>query len=101
MPAGIVAVLLVYPVGQSLWLLFVRPVEPLVIDSTAAVSLPEFLVSRPAIPYCAALYTAQPKKAPRAQSVETCPIQRVYATNPPATTSVSPGVYERSTTLLS
>lgn len=55
-PAGIVAMLLMYPVSQLLWLVFLRPFEPLVIDSTATVSLSELLGSLPAIPYYTILF---------------------------------------------
>jgi len=47
---------LMYPMSQLLWLVFFRPFEPLVIDSTAAVSLSEFLISLPAIPYYTVLF---------------------------------------------
>jgi hypothetical protein len=55
-PAGVVAMLLMYPVSQLLWLAFLRPFEPLVIDSTAPVSLSEFLGSLLAVPYYTVLF---------------------------------------------
>jgi hypothetical protein len=55
-PAGVAAMLLMYPVSQLLWLVFLRPLEPLVTDSTAATSLSEFLVGLPAIPYYTVLF---------------------------------------------
>ena len=55
-PAGVVTMVLMYPMSQLLWFVFVRPFEPLVIDSAAAVSLSAFLRSLPAIPYYTVLF---------------------------------------------
>jgi hypothetical protein len=55
-PAGFVAMLLMYPVSQLLHTVFLWPFEPLVIESTAAVSLGEFLIALPAVPYYGMLF---------------------------------------------
>jgi hypothetical protein len=48
-PAGVGAMLVMYPVSQLLGMVVLRPFEPLVTDSTTAVSLSEVLPSLPAI----------------------------------------------------
>lgn len=55
-PAGVVAMLLMYPVSQLLDFVFLRPFEPLVIESTQAVSLSELLLRLPAAPYYTVIF---------------------------------------------
>jgi hypothetical protein len=50
-PGGVVAMLLMYPVSQALHIVFLLPFESLVVDSTAPMSLSEFLLGLVALPY--------------------------------------------------
>jgi hypothetical protein len=55
-PAGVVAMLVMYPVSQLLWFVVLWPFEHLVVDSTTAVSLSEYLLGLLAVPYYTVLF---------------------------------------------